>query len=166
MAACHLVADTDFTFFGYIDLGNLHDAGRQLVTYRNVEFLAAQLGINLLRFTQIVHDKLTHKFVCMLVASPHAEVHGVEINILERPGGKLATLGNNIRSEEILNTLRGLARSKGHKLADQKILQVAELFFILFVELGQKCLCGLVLTSALGGSREKVAADYHTLERG
>ncbi len=105
VAAGHLVAHTDFTLLGDINFGNLHDAGRQLVTYRNIELLAAQFGINLLRLAQIVDDELADKFVFMVVSSPFAEVNSVEVNIFQSGGSELATLRDNVGAEEIFHTL-------------------------------------------------------------
>ena len=164
MAAGHLVADADLTLLGHIHLGHLHDARRQLVADRDVEFLAAQLSVDLLRLAQIVDDRRADQVVAVGIGCPFAQIDRIVVYVAQTGSCELVALRYDFRAEEILHTLRGLAVGKLHELAHKQILQLGLLALILFVEFGQLGV-GALGATLLGGTAEQVGADHHTLQR-
>ena len=102
VAACHLVADADLTLLCDVDLSHLHNAGRQLVANRDIEFLPAQLAVDLFRLAEIVGDESHHHLVDALVVGPVGKVDRLIVDVAERLVVKPCTLCNDVGSDKVL----------------------------------------------------------------
>ena len=100
----------------------------------------------------------------MLVVRPLAQVDGIVIDVFERGGRELGTFCYKFATEEILHTLRGLARSEGHELAHEHVAQRCLLFLVFLVKDGKHGIGALALF-LFGGAAEQIRSDNDTFER-
>ena len=105
MTSGHLVADTDLTLLGDIDLGHLHDARGELVADGDVKLLAAQLAVNLFRLAQIIGDQTRDHAVDACIGCPAREVDGLVVDCAECHIVKLHALRHDVGSDEVFHTL-------------------------------------------------------------
>ncbi len=166
VATCHLVTHTDLTLLGDVDLGHLHDARGELVTDGEVEFLAAQLAVNLLRLAHVVGDKLTHHAVHALVGSPVRDVNCLVVDVAEVHVVESAALRNDVGTDIVFHALRNLILEKGLHLADHDFLESILTLLIFSLHLLDFGVYGVLGTFLLDSFREEVAAYHDTLERG
>ena len=138
MTACHLVTHRDLTLLGNIDLSHLHDTRGKVIAYRDIVLLAAQFCLDLFLLAEIVHDTVADHIILVGIRGPLAQIDRIVIDIAEDTGREFRTLGNDVSSQEVLHTLRCLARCQRHELVDKNILERFKFCFILFVKLGKK----------------------------
>ena len=101
----------------------------------------------------------------MAVVGPLAEVDSVVVYVAENGGGELRSFRNDVASEEVLHTGRGLAAGEFEQLVGQKLLERFLLLGIFLVELGKHGVDALRARRLLLGALEKIRADHDTLER-
>ena len=165
MTTGQLITHTDLTFLGHIDLRHLQNAVGQLVTNRDGKLLALQFCIKQLILLHEVDDQLGNQLVLVLVVGPVTDLDVTIFQVLQGSHGKLAALGDDLRSGIVLDTLRGLTLRQFDELVDQDILQVANLSFILLVNLGQRDLILLLRLAVLDGAGKHLLVDDDTCQR-
>ena len=165
MAAGHLVADADLTFLRHVDLGHLDDAGGQFVADGNGELLAFQHGVHDVVFLQIVDDQLPDEFVGMFVVRPIAQLHGGVVQAVQNALAELGSLGDDLRTDIVLDALRRLVLDEGQQLVNHQGFQFGGLLCEVVVEfLEFHLVCGLGRT-VLDGLGEQALSDNDARER-
>ena len=96
MATCHLIADTNLTLLGNVNLGLLNDTRRKVVTNGQRKLLTLQNGIELVELLQVVDNELTDELVGVLVFRPTAEFNSRVIKCCQHRTGKRSALGNEL----------------------------------------------------------------------
>ena len=139
--SAHLVADADLALLGDVDLGDLHDAGRQLVADGDVELLASELGVDFLALLEIVDDGAADEVVGMGVVCPVAEAKGIVVDSAENGVGEFGALGHDFAAEEVVTPADVRPEVTVRSLLTSTLREIVELSFIFFVELGQLCVC-------------------------
>ena len=83
MATGELVADTNLTLLGNIDLCHLQDAGGQLVADGDGKLLALVLCVEQLELLQVIDNELGNELVLMFIVSPVAYLYVAKLKVLQ-----------------------------------------------------------------------------------
>ena len=164
MTTCHLITYADLTLLTDIDFSHLDDTVRQLITDGEVEFLALELRIHLLIFSNIVDDALCHEFVLMLICSPTFEEHGEEIDLVQTLLAEMLTLSDEFRTEDILDGNSLTTVEQVIELVDEKLTEFLCFLAELEIHLLQRLFILHLLLAVFVSTAVQFLIDDHTIE--
>ena len=163
MAAGHLVTHANLALLGNVDLGQLHDARRQLITLSGIVFVALLLGLELLIFHSEAVDNAVNQIVVRLVGRPFGRVDCQIINVFENFGRKLRAFGHNLQTKIVFHTLRSLAEQQRAELLDQSATQLGDALLEFLVDFGKNGLLARTRLAVLHDAREQALANHHAV---
>ena len=73
----------------------------------------------------------------MLILGPAARLDSVVLKVLQGSNSELGTLGDDLSTGIVFNTLRDLALGQGHQFVNEDILQIVHLCFIFLINLAE-----------------------------
>ena len=166
MTTCHLVAHLQLALLGDVHLGQLDDAGRQLVAVGEVVLLAFHAGVELLVLDDVVVDGLPYEVVGVCVAHPFVRIEIQVVDLFEHLAAELHALAVELGAEIVLDTLRRLVLEDRPEFLHQDGFQSGGVFGELCVQLVELHLFGLfALLVVLVDTAEQLLVDHHAEER-
>ena len=139
MTSGHLVTDSDLPLLGDIDLGDLHNAVRKLVTDLYLVHLSLALGLSHLVGQAVVVDEFLDEQVGVLIGGPVAGVDVLEVNGLQFLNADLLALGDDLDIVEVVDARALLALCQDGQSLEEISVQLRGLLVKLLLNKVKAC---------------------------
>ena len=137
MTSGEFITHTDLTLLCNVNLSHLQNTVGKFVANGNGKLTTLHLCIQHLIFLHEVDNQFSYQLILMLIICPVVALDITILKVTQSSSSELATLGDDLGTCIVLDTLRGLAFRQFKELVDQDIAQIIDLCLILFVNLGQ-----------------------------